>query len=157
MTHTDNLRLLIFKKQIEDKGLTYLSILSDKELLELMDSTVVANAVDLNAIKTTNMFGFIFIEKKERKERLKKDIEKIINLTNNLTKTEKVLIKFGLIIGFKSKNWKKEMFRYINTPLSLSKEATGRKIISSSKFKEIFYFIYNLVKRGKENERLPKF
>ena len=157
MTHTDKLRLTIFRNQIEDKELVYLEAKSNEELLVLLDSTVIANSVDLNAIKITNLFGFVFIEKQERKERLAKDINDIINLTESLTKTEKVLVKFGLTVGFKSKSWRSEMFRYINTPISLTKQSEGRKIISSQKFKEIFYFIHNLVNRGKDNARLPKF
>ena len=157
MTHTDSLRLTIFKNQIEDNNLDYLRNLSNDDLIKLMDSTVIANSVDLNAIKITNLFGFVFIEKTERKKMLANDINKIINLTESLTKTEKVLIKFGLTIGFKSKSWRTEMFRYINTPIALTKQSEGRKIISSEKFKEIFYFIHNLVNRGKENARLPKF
>jgi len=157
MTHTDKLRVIIFRNQIEDNNLTYLSDISDEEIINLLNSTVIANSVDLNAIKITNLFGFIFIEKTERKERLAKDINKIINLSDSLTKTEKVLVKFGLTVGFKSKSWRTEMFRYINTPIALTKQSDGRKIISSIKFKEIFYFIYNLVNRGKANARLPKF
>ena len=157
MTHSDKLRLIIFKNQIKDNKLTYLEDVSDEELLKLLDSTVIANAVDLNAIKITNLFGSVFIDKKNRREDLYNDINKIFNLTESLTKTEKVLVKFGLTVGFSSKSWRKEMFRYINTPISLTKQSDGRKIISSTKFKEIFYFIYNLVTRGKENARLPKF
>lgn len=157
MTHTDSLRLTIFKKQIEDNNLVYLEGLDNTSLLKILDSSVLPNSVDLNAIKNTNMFAFLFIDKEERKQRLIKDINKIINFSINLTKTEKTLIKFGLVVGFEGKNWKKEMFRYINTPIAIKTNSQGRKIISSLKFKEIFFFIYNLVKRGKNNERLPKF
>lgn len=157
MTHSDKLRLIIFKNQIKDNKLTYLDGVSDDDLLNLLNSSVIANSVDLNAIKITNLFGSIFIDKKDRRSDLYDDINKIFNLTESLTKTEKVLVKFGLTVGFTSKSWRKEMFRYINTPISLTKQSDGRKIISSTKFKEIFYFIYNLVLRGKENARLPKF
>jgi hypothetical protein len=157
MTHTDSLRLTIFKKQIEDNQLSKLEGVSNTELLKILDLAVVPNSVDLNAIKNTNMFAFLFIDKEERKQKLIKDINKIINFSLNLTKTEKTLIKFGLVVGFEGKNWKKEMFRYINTPISIKTNSQGRKIISSIKFKEIFFFIFNLVKRGKNNERLPKF
>ena len=157
MKQTDKIRLIIFRNQIEDRKLDYLRNKTNDELLFLLDSTVIANSVDINALKITNLFGFLFIEKKDRKEKLAEDINKIINLTETLTKTEKVLIKFGLTIGFKSKSWRSEMFRYIKTPISLNKQSDGRKIISSIKFKEIFYFIYNLVNRGKSNARLPKF
>lgn len=157
MTHTDKLRLTIFKKQIEENDLSLLEGVDDDSLLKIMDLSVVPNSVDLNAIKNTNMFAFLFIDKEERKQKLIKDINKIINFSMNLTKTEKTLIKFGLVVGFEGKNWKKEMFRYINTPISIKTNSQGRKIISSLKFKEIFFFIFNLVKRGKNNERLPKF
>jgi len=49
------------------------------------------------------------------------------------------------------------MFRYIHIPIAIKTNSQGRKIISSLRFKEIFFFIFNLVSRGKKNERLPKF
>lgn len=157
MTHTDELRLILFKKQIEDSNIEILVHSTDEELLIILDSSVIPNSVDINAIKNTNMFAFLFLDKEERKQKLIKDINKIINFSLDLSKTEKTLIKFGLVVGFESKNWKKEMFRYIHIPIAIKTNSQGRKIISSLRFKEIFFFIFNLVSRGKKNERLPKF
>jgi len=153
----DKLRLTIFKNQIEEKKLEYLKGLSDEELEAILNASVLPNAVNLNALKQSIMFHFIFMEKKERKEKLIKEINRIINFTMNLTKSEKVIIKFGVVKGYKTTLWKREFFNFLRTPLALKSEASGRKIMSSYKFKEIFFFAYNLVKRGKNNERLPKF
>jgi hypothetical protein len=153
----DKLRLTIFKNQIEEKKLEYLKGLSDEELEAILNASVLPNAVNLNALKQSIMFHFIFMEKKERKEKLIKEINRIINFTMNLTKSEKVIINFGVVKGYKTTLWKREFFNFLRTPLALKSEASGRKIMSSYKFKEIFFFAYNLVKRGKNNERLPKF
>jgi len=91
------------------------------------------------------------MEKQDRKEKLIKEINRIINFTLNLTKTEKVIIKYGVVKGFKTNLWRKEFFIFLKNPLALKADSTGRKIMSSYKFKEIFFFAYNLVKRGKNN------
>jgi hypothetical protein len=157
LKYPDKLRLKIFKNQIEEFNLDYLKTCSDEELLALLDKTVLPNSVSINALKQTIMFHLIFTEKQERKEKIVKSINKIVNFTYNLTKTEKVIIKYGVIKGFKTRLWRKEFFLYLKTPLALKSEFSGRKIMSSYKFKEIFFFAYNLVKRAKNNERLPKF
>jgi hypothetical protein len=155
--YPDKLRLKIFKNQIEENKLDYLKDLTDTELLNLLDKTVLPNSVNINSLKQTIMFHLIFTEKQERKENIVKSINKIINFTFNLTKTEKVIIKYGVIKGFKTTLWRKEFFLYLKTPLALKSEVSGRKIMSSYKFKEIFFFAYNLVNRAKNNKRLPKF
>lgn len=156
-TFTDKLRITLFRKQINDKPhLSYLTEKTDDEILVLLDSTVVPNSVDTNSIKYTLLFNLLFLENNYKRERVINHIKKIISLTGNLTKTEKMIIKFGLIHGFSSRNYRKEMFRYIKIPLALRDNGGGRKIITSYKFKEVFSFAYNLVKRGNNNERLPR-
>ena len=155
--YPEKLRLLIFKNQIKEKEISSLANLSDEELEVILNASVLPNAININALKQTIMFHFIFMEKTERKERLIKEINRIINFTLNLTKTEKVIIKYGIVKGFKTTFWRKEFFIFLKNPLALKADSTGRKIMSSYKFKEIFFFAYNLVKRGKNNERLPKF
>lgn len=155
--YPERLRLLIFKNQIKEKKIKFLEGLSDEELEKILNLTVLPNAISINALKQTIMFHFIFKEKQERKEKLIKEINRIINFTLNLTKTEKVIIKYGIVKGFETTLWKKEFFLFLKNPLALKSDSTGRKFMSSYKFKEIFFFAYNLVKRGKNNERLPKF
>jgi len=84
MTHTDELRLILFKKQIEDSNIDILEHSTDEELLIILDSSVIPNSVDINAIKNTNMFAFLFLDKEERKQKLIKDINKIINFSLDL-------------------------------------------------------------------------
>jgi len=155
--YPEKLRLTLFKNQISEKNLKHLEGFSDKQLLEIMNATVLPNAMSINALKQTIMFHFIFMEKTDRKEKLIGEINKIVNFTKNLTKTEKVIIKYGVVKGFETRLWKKEFFLYLRTPLALKDNSTGRKIMSSLNFKEVFYFTYNLVKRGKNNDRLPRF
>lgn len=157
MTHGAKLRIEIFKKQIEDLNLATLKNVSDENLLKILDSAVLPNSVDSKAVRYSYLFHLIFLERDKDKDTFLTQISKLDILLNSLTKTEKVLIKFGIIKGFKSKNWRTEMFRFISIPLALTHQSSGRKIISSYKFKEIFYFIYNLVNRGKQNEQFPRF
>jgi len=155
--YPDRLRLLLFKNQIQEHDLETLKNVPDSELIKILDSTVLPNSQSITALKQTVLFHFLFMEKKEKKEKLIQDINKIINFTMNLTKTEKIVIKYGVVKGFKTKFWRKEFFIFLKTPLALKTDSEGRKIMSSYTFKEIFFFAYNLVKRGKNNERLPRF
>lgn len=156
-TFTDEIRLILLKKQIlENSEIEFLSKLTDDELLSLLNLMVLPNSVDTKALQYTILFNLIFQENQYKRERVLKQIRKIISLTGELPKTEKTIIKFGLIQGFLSTNYRKEMFRYIKIPVGLRSNGGGRKIITSYKFKEVFYFAYNLIKRGKKNDRLPK-
>ena len=157
MTTTDSLRLEIIKRQIKDRNLFYLEELSDTELLNLLDSTVIANSPDSKSVRYGFLFHLLFCTNKEKKERLFNQINRLKMLEENLTKTEKVIIKFGILHGFTSRNYRVELYRYIKTPISFNIIGSGRKIISSIHFRQIFYFAYNLVTRGKKNDRFPKF
>lgn len=155
---TDKLRISIYRKQLEEnKELSHLNDLTDEELLNLLNSTVLANAVDPNNIRYGLLFNLIFLDNQDKKDRILNQIKRVIALEKNLSKIEKMVIKFGIIHGFQSNNYRKEMFRFIKIPLALKSNNTGRKFISSYKFKEIFYFAYNLIKRGRTNDRPPKF
>ena len=103
------------------------------------------------------LFNLIFLDNQDKKDRILTQIKRVIALEKNLSKIEKMVIKFGIIHGFQSNNYRKEMFRFIKIPLALKSNNNGSKFISSYKFKEIFYFAYNLVKRGRTNDRPPKF
>lgn len=156
MTYNEKVSLLIFKEQIKKFNLNYLEDKSDEELLSLLNATSLPNSLNVNTLKNSIFFHFVFMEKDDRKKALIENINKIINFSYNLSKTEKVLIKYGLIKGFSTKNWKVEFFKYLKNPLSLRTINSGRKFMSSYKFKEMFFFTYNLVERGKNNDRLPK-
>ncbi len=157
MTNSSRLRVEIFKKQIEDSNLSILKSSSDEELLKILDASVLPNALDSKAVRYGFLFHLVFLERDIERKTFLSQINKLYNLVENLTKTEKILIKFGILKGFLSKNWRTELYRFISIPLAISSNSSGRKIISSPKFKEIFYFIYNLVKRGKNNEQFPRF
>lgn len=156
MTTTDSLRLEIFKKQIKEEQLLYLNDLSDDELLKLLDSTVIANSPDSKSVRYMFLFHLLFCTSAEKKERIISQVDRLRRLEESLTKTEKTLIKFGLIHGFSSNNYRVELYRFIKKPISFNIIGSGRKIISSVHFRRIFYFAYNLVMRGKKNDRFPK-
>ena len=158
MKRKDELRIEIFKRSLSDSEREFFGGMQDLEILEFLNKTVIANSLDINTIKNTVFFGFLFIEKMSERERVRKDLEMIEKLSVELTKTEKTLIKFGVIKGFTSFNWRKEMHRYINIPINSDKRSLGgRKIIYSKKFEEIFSFIANLIKKGEKNGRFPRF
>lgn len=156
MTKANNFRLLIFKQQIEDKKLKSLYDLSDGELMNILDSAVLPNSLDSKAVRYSFLFHLLFCENEEKKERLLKQIERLRNLETQLTKTEKMIIKFGVIHRFTTYNYRVEFYRYLNNPISTKVFGSGRKFMSSVKFKQIFSFAHNLVRRGRNNERFPK-
>jgi len=156
MTKIDQNRVRIFRRIIRDKGWTHLVDREDEEILDMLNSTVLPNALSLNTVKNTVLFYFIFEERKKRQDEMIKQINSLINFALSLTKTEKMVIKHGVVNGFESRNWRAELWRYIQTPIALYAPSQNRKIISGKKFKEIFFFAYNLVKKGMENARPPR-
>jgi hypothetical protein len=154
MTNAAKLRLELFKKQIEEENIKELQGLSNETLLKILDLAIIPNSIDSKAVRYGFLFHLIFLEREFEKKHFISQINLLTKLAYNLTKTEKVIIKFGILRGFESKNWRRELHRFIKIPLV---EHSGRKIISSQKFREIFYFAYNLVKRGKKNEQFPRF
>lgn len=156
LKHDDKVRLSLFKKQIKEQNIESLKDSTDEELLLILNSTVVCNAVEHNVLRYTIFYHLLFIEQKEKKEKAIEGIKKFIALEESLSKIEKMIIKFGIIHGFSSTNYRTEMFRYIKNPISLRKQNDGRKFISAYKFKECFGFAYNIVKRSLKNDRVPK-
>lgn len=157
MTKANKLRLHIMKQQIKENKLDYLNNLDDKDILKLLDLAVLPNSMDSKSVRYGLIFNLLFTQNKNKKEILFNQLNRIKTLDTNLSRTERKILKFGIIHGFSSSNYRIELFRYINNPF-MDREATnGRKFISSYKFKEIFKFAYNLIKRGKNNEQLPKY
>jgi flagellar biosynthesis protein FlhB len=146
------------KRQLNESALLSDKIkLNDIELLELLNISILPNAVDTKAIQYTFFFHLLFLDNKSKKIKIIERLKRLYSLLEELTKIERVVLKFGVVKGFLSNHYRKELFRYINEPLSLKTISSGRKIISSTKFKEIFYFSYSFIKRAENNLRLPKF
>ena len=157
MKEKEGFRLQIFKRVLQKKGIEILDSASDEELLEILNSSVLANSTNLNAVKNTYFFSKFFLHGERERIRLSKDMEKLNSLYENISQSERTLFRFGVFNGFLSRNWRTEMFRYINLPIGNNKNLGGKKIIYSKKFQEIFYFVYNTVSKGEENGRFPRF
>jgi len=158
MNIKQRIRIKLFRETIEndDKFAQYRK-LSDDEVLELLDITVLPNAVSVTAVKYSFMFNLLFEQSRVKREVLIKDLEKITFFVNSLSKIEKVSIKYAVLVRFKTNSWRVEFFKFLKTPLNLDNESPGRKFMSKTKFKELFFFAKNLSRRAIKNERLPKF
>ena len=156
LTKREKIQVSIFRNQIEEFELNYLKDLSDLELLDLLNKTVLPNSLSQKTVRNTVFFHFIFAEKKDRAEDMKKSLSYYINYVDNLTKVEKIIIKYAVLIGFKTNNWRKEFFIYLKTPLNLKGDNPGRKIMASYNFKDIFFFAKKLAQKAKENANLPR-
>lgn len=160
MTLTNRLRIQIFRDRLEnDPSLIKLkdNKLSDDEILNLLDAAVLPNSMDYNNLKYSLFFHLIFQQNQEKKERVFKQLKIIIANEAALERVERLIIKFGVLVGFKSRNYRSELFNYINNPINLRSSHQGRKYISSFKFKDIFYFAYHIVDRAKQNKLFPRF
>ena len=158
MKQKDETRIIIFKRLLSDEEREIFSQISDEDLLVILNKTVLPNSLDINSMKNTMFFGMLFTNSKIERTRLYKDLGFIKMLNEQLSKTESMMLKFGAIKGFTTNNWRKEMFRYINIPTNSDPRSMGgKKIIYSKKFEELFFFVYNIIKKGENNGRFQRF
>ena len=143
----------LYKEQLFKKHNINLSKNFNKEeILLLLNSSVLPNSMNINTVKYSLFFTLLFLSK-ERKQKIINDINRIINIINNLESYEITILKFAFLNKFESKYPKKEFWRFLKEPIDTKRE--GRKILSYRKFRSVFYFAYNLIKKGENNERFP--
>jgi len=158
LNFNDTYRLRIFKDEILDNdNLKDFRGFEDKILLDILNAAVLPNALSITAVKHAVLFNFIFQDSSEKRKKYISDFNFFYSFVNNLSKTEKVIIKYGVIARFSSNSWRSEFFKFLKTPLGLRKESFGNKSMSQKKFKEYYFFAKKLVSRGIKNERLPRF
>jgi len=163
MTINEKERVIIYKRIInenENKESVIFNIkdLSDEKLLELLNSTVLANAISPEVLKYSLMSNLIMAKGKAGIKKVLSDIERIKNLSDSLSRSEKDLMKFGLFYGFKIYNWKFQMNKFVTISSDITVgELNVRKKISSYSFQRIFPFINSIIKRGEKNGRFPRF
>jgi hypothetical protein len=157
LTFNEKIRIRLFRNEIEsNKNMFFLKNLSDNNLIEVLNAAVLPNALSITAVKHSVIFNLIFQESSTKRVSLFNDIKYLYNFVSNLSKTEKVVIKYAAISRFTSKSWQKDFFEFLKNPLSLRKQSYGSKSMSQKKFKEYYFFSKNLVSRGIKNERLPR-
>ncbi len=161
MTVNDKDRVNAFRRIIinspTNESLYKLNDLSDNDLLIVLDSTILPNAISTNNLKYTLLFTQIFSLGKTERNKIFDSIDKVKELFDLLSKSEKDLLKFGFFYGFDIFNWQKQMNRFIQTSTNPEVgELKMKKTITSYTFQRIFPFIYTLVKRGEKNEQFPR-
>jgi len=158
----DQIRLKVFNRTLKRKYeqnpekyevLKELLTLSDEEKKAILDAAVLPNSIEINNIKYSMFFGYLFSDKKRTKS-LNNFFSFVINTISTLTKTEKELIKFGYINGFDSKDPLSNYQFFIKHSI-FGEEIEKPKFMTLYAFKKIFSFVYKLIKKGELNEQFP--
>lgn len=161
MTINDKDRVNAFRRIIINspttENLYKLNDLSDNELLVILDSTILPNSISVNNLKYTLLFTQLFAAGNVERKKVIDSCEKIKELFNLLSKSEKDLLKFGYFRGFDIFNWQRQMNKFISFSTNPEVgELKMKKTITSYTFERIFPFIYTLISRGEKNEQFPR-
>lgn len=161
MTINDKDRVNAFRRIIinspTNESLFKLNDLPDNELLIILDSTILPNAISINNLKYTLLFTQLFSAGKVERNKVFDSVDKIKELFDLLTKSEKDLLKFGYFRGFDIFNWQRQMNKFISFSTNPEVgELKMKKTITSYTFQRIFPFIYTLISRGEKNEQFPR-
>ncbi len=160
MKAIDKKKVFLFRRVLSNKNnLSYLIEKNDNELLEILNSTVLPNSIDENNLKYSLFFTILFKKDlQQSRDKVVLNLKKILSLIDNLTRVDKNIIQHGVINGFTSNNSKLEFYNFLNNTSTFKTKDTSKKgkILSFSKFLDVFPFAYNLIKRGENNERFPR-
>ncbi len=149
-------RRIIINSPVNEK-LYKLNDCSDNELLIILDSAILPNSISMNNLKYTLLFTQLFAAGTVERRKIFDSIEKIKELFNLLSKSEKDLLKFGFFRGFDIFNWQRQMNKFIQFSTNPEVgELKMKKTITSYTFQRIFPFIYTLITRGEKNEQFPR-
>jgi len=163
ITENDRERIFIFRRVLEENNdiespLFKLKNCTDNELLDILNSTVLANSISLNVFRYSSLFNILISKNAIARKKVSDSFKKIEELASLMSSSEKDLLKFGLFSGLTIYNWRLQLKRYSSnscdldiTPLKTSKK------ISSYNFSRIFPFIYSIISKGEKNEKFPRF
>ena len=166
-TKQDRLRVVVFRKQIEDMSKNNQDIspdlalalhkMTDKECLALLNRAVLPNTLDLNAFKHSVFFSLLMDERtvyRRRKEEIFKEYVKTVEV---MTITERDIVRYGVLRGFDTYNAEYHFHQYIKNPKTDEKDDYPKfSKITFYNFRKAFSFVYNLVCRARENRPMPK-
>ena len=160
MTACDKDRVFIFRRAIDGDyspaHLKALAHLTDSELLDILNASVLPNVLSKNAFKFSLFFKFLLYDRAISKNQANKEIEDIKNVCEVMSKGDKEILKFGLFRGFSGYNWKYHMSRFMKVPLRPTDSFTSNRKVSSYTFQRVFAFAYKLIYKGERNEQFPK-
>lgn len=159
MIISDKERVISFKRALENSDIyNKLIDLSEEDLLVILNSSVLPNAISNDNLKFSILFSMLFSKNKTELKKIEQSFKDISELVGILSRTEKGLLKYGYFYGFKYYNWEYAMNLFVKNSYDPAKgPLLKQKIISSSIFRKIFPFIYNIIKKGEKNERFPRF
>ena len=154
MNKKEELMVSLYKEQLlKNHNIDLSKHFNKEEILLLLKNSVLPNSLNPNTVKYSLFFSLLLTANKQRKQKLINDINKIIHIINNLESYEITILKFAFFNKFESRYPKKEFWRFLKEPIDPKRY--GRKILSFRKFRSIFYFAYNLIKKGERNDRFP--
>lgn len=160
MTINDQDRVFIFRRIISEdyspKHLKNLDLLSDEELLDILNASSLPNCLSKNSFKFSLFFQFLLYDRHNTKDKVVKEIENIHQVCSTMSKSEKDVVKFGLFRGYSGYNWRYHMSRFLKVPLKPRDVIVGNRRISSYTFQRVFAFAYKLIFKGEKNEQFPR-
>ena len=160
MTTCDKDRVFIFRRVIDGDyspaHLKALAHLTDSELLDILNASVLPNVLSKTAFKFSLFFKFLLYDRAISKNQANKEIEDIKNVCEVMSKGDKEILKFGLFRGFSGYNWKYHMSRFMKVPLRPTDSFASNRKVSSYTFQRVFAFAYKLIYKGERNEQFPK-
>lgn len=149
MTIQEQERVIVFRRLVQDIDLVKKT---DSELLDILNKAVLPNSLSANALNFSLLFNYL-----NDSTGTEKKIKKIKNLNQIFQRTEKELLRFGLMYGFDSYHAGYQFSRFIRNSADISKgERLVPKKISSKYFEQIFEFIYKIIYKGERNDRFPQ-
>lgn len=159
MTINEKERVISFKRVLENTEIYGKLIdLSEEDLLVILNSAVMPNSISNDNLKFSLLFSMLFAKNKTELKKIEQSFENMSELVSILSRTEKGLLKYGYFYGFRYYNWEYAMNLFVKNSHDPARgPLLKQKVISSSVFRKIFPFIYNIIKKGEKNERFPRF
>lgn len=153
MKKNEQERIFVYRRIIKDNDkLNFLMDLSDNDLLEILNSTVLPNSINMNSFKYSLFFNSLFNNKETEKV-----IKKFSIFKNILTRVEKDIFKFGFYYGFNNNLSQSQYVRFVSNSLKIEEgELKTKKRIPAIIFDNIFHFVYKVIKKGERNGQFPR-
>jgi len=161
LTQDEKLRLSVFKTQLEQGFLPFFSDknFSDRELIEIMDTCVLPNGTSFKSVKNSLLvYLFLYGGKTNRRKRIFEHIEAVMRFVKGLEYYERVILKYGILKGYKKNDIRGNFYNYLMKPINeFQREHTGRKVLSYKKFKEFFPLANSLITKIRKNRGINGF
>lgn len=158
MKISDQERVISFKRILTDKDIySKLDNIKDEDLLIILDSAVLPNALSIDNLKYSLLLNYVFSKGKRDVLNIDNNIKNIKELFLLLSRTERDLLKYGYFYGFKYYSWEYVLGHFVKISSDPSKgKLMKQKVVSSIVFRKVFPFIYHIINKAEKNDRFPR-